>query len=201
MYTLFFDHFATVGPWTNNGSPIYTTFPMCQTRIAKDNITDGSTNTLLLSENESAGRWIWYGDNTRNIPIASLMQTPTVVTPADNIAEVEEHLAFCYPNGVAENNVGGIDSDGYPIYIPLMVLGPDTYTSPLFINEGRTSSGIQVMQPTRTARPSSGHPGVVIAAFCDCSTRPLKDDISKRLFVQLCRPESGAIINPKDLGF
>jgi hypothetical protein len=40
---------------------------------------------------------------------------------------------------------------------------------------------------------------VVIAAFCDGSVRTLKDEMDKTLFVRLCRPGSGVILNPKDL--
>jgi hypothetical protein len=54
---------------------------------------------------------------------------------------------------------------------------------------------------SRTARPSSGHPGIAVAAFCDGGVRKLKDDMDKTLFVRLCRPGSGVILNPKDLGF
>jgi prepilin-type processing-associated H-X9-DG protein len=74
--------------------------------------------------------------------------------------------------------------------------------TPLFINEGRRNSDARFTadaEVVRKVRPSSAHPGVVIAAYCDGSVRPLKDDMDKTLFVRLCRPGSGVIVNPKDL--
>jgi len=53
----------------------------------------------------------------------------------------------------------------------------------------------------RKARPSSGHPGIVNAAFVDGSVRSLQESMDKTLFVRLARPGSGVIINPKDLGW
>ena len=44
-------------------------------------------------------------------------------------------------------------------------------------------------------------PSIVNAAFCDGGVRPLKEDMAKPLFVQLCRPGSGVIINMKSLGW
>jgi hypothetical protein len=92
-----------------------------------------------------------------------------------------------------------------PIYVPLLgksgddVTGIDTEITPLFINEGRSNAGVQISNRTRTSRPSSGHPGVVVVAFCDGGARILKDDMDRTLFVRLCRPGSGVIINPKDI--
>jgi hypothetical protein len=108
-------------------------------------------------------------------------------------------VAFCYPQTLEDDIVGGITvPDGKPVYFPLVVAG-DGELSPLFINEGRTQSGVSITYQYRKARPSSGHPGVVVAAFCDRSTRVLKDDMDKTLFVRLCRPSSGVVVNPKDL--
>jgi hypothetical protein len=108
-----------------------------------------------------------------------------------SIGDMVGLIGFCYPSALAD-----IADGERPIYVgPSAIDDP----SPLFINEGRSNSGIQFTWRSRTARPSSGHPGVVVAAFCDQSTRVLKDDMDKDLFVRLCRPGSGVILNPKDL--
>ena len=206
MYTIFFDHFANYAH-----APTYITTAMwrdakgglCKTKISLDNITamDGTSTTILLSENEDAGHWNWrFGGGT--LPAASHHSANNVGTPlpADESIHNMEHLvAFCYPNDL------GPLPDELPLYIPLLDTtdangADDVENSPLFINEGRASSGVSINHPTaRKARPSSGHPGVVMAAFCDGSVRPLKDDMDKTLFVRLCRPGSGVIVNPKDL--
>ena len=73
----------------------------------------------------------------------------------------------------------------------------------MFINEGRGLSAVRFAHARfdyiRKSRPSSGHPGAVLAAFCDGSVRTLHDNIDKTLFVRLCRPGSGVILNPRDL--
>jgi len=210
MYTIFFDHCTGIGLWRNTTSPR----PLCKTRVSLDNISsmDGTSMTILLSENEDAGNWIWYYTSIPNVPIAVAgdwtFRPTTEVRPAKphqmNTGEIE--VSFCFPsydgNGDANNNgnslLSSIATGEVPSYIPLMP-GTDTELSPLFINEGRSNSGARITYPSRTARPSSGHPGVVMAAYCDGSVRSLKDDMDKTLFVRLCRPGSGVILNPKDL--
>jgi len=194
MYTIFFDHFMAVGHWADNPSGT------SRTRVTIDNIStmDGTSNTILLSENEDAGRWIWYVDNV-NIPTATTHLYPisTIIYPYnDDIFEMEHSIGFCYPNELTS-----IADGETPIYIPLMRGTDNVEDSPLFINEGRANSGVSIVHSRRTARPSSGHPGVVVAAFVDGGVRPLKDDIDKTLFVRLARPGSGVILNPKDLGW
>jgi len=199
MYTIFFDHFATVGEWRDN-TPTPT--GRCNTRVSVDDISrgDGTSLTILISENEDAGHWIWYDDTAVDIPVARHTHAvPTTsgssVYPNEGvwcIADVEDLVGFCFP-ALDEIATGEV-----PEYEPLMA-GTDTLYSPLFINEGRSNSGVVFDNRSRTARPSSGHPGVVIAAFCDQGTRVLRDDIDKTLFVRLCRPSSGVILNPKDI--
>jgi len=199
MYTVFFDHFALVGPW-----PPSTPAEICKTKITVDNIAsmDGTTMTILISENENAGRWIWHA-NDISWPIASFHNVSGPAVPDDPIEEVESFIGFCFPNEEIYPYVTNVPGNNFdnPVWTPLVVPGPDGEIDPLFINEGRGSAGVAIDNRTRTARPSSGHPSVVVAAFCDGSVRPLKDDMDKTLFVQLSRPGSGVILNPKDLGF
>jgi prepilin-type processing-associated H-X9-DG protein len=215
MYTIFFDHFSHIGHWRD--IPANTTdysaagYWLDNARVSLDNISsmDGASMTILLSENEDAGRWIWYNANTGvDMPIASnnmgaenddsfyAFQTSDCFIP-----EMEHIVGFCYPNVLSSIATGEI-----PTYEPAMVGGvPNSVASPLFINEGKSIyfSGVNVrgvpIDHIRKARPSSGHPGVVMAAFCDGSVRPLKEEMDKMLFVRLCRPGSGVILNPKDL--
>ena len=171
--------------------------PVCSTTITVDNISsmDGTSMTLLLSENEDAGHWTWHEGMAFHRPVASLSLATGTITPNDDIFEVEWLEGFYYPGNFDTTEPGET-----PIYDPLDTsTGTDNGESPLFINEGRGNSGINFVYQNRKARPSSGHPGVVIAAFCDGGTRPLRDDMDQTLFVRLCRPGSGVILNPKDL--
>jgi prepilin-type N-terminal cleavage/methylation domain-containing protein len=89
--------------------------------------------------------------------------------------KIEANLAFAYPNYT------GVLSDSNPTF---------GTGSVLFINEELSSSGTPV---ATTARPSSNHPGTVVASFADGGTRPLNENISRVIYVQLCQPEVTSI--------
>jgi len=190
MYTMFFDHFARIGPW--DGTPV----GWCNTKVTMDSITamDGTSMTILISENEDAGHWIWYyNDEGPAFPKARHVRPPGDDGYCMCGIDVEDLVGFCYPNSLTS-----INSGEQPNYVPLSSL-TDTETSPLFINEGRSNSSVSITYRSRTARPSSGHPGGVIAAFVDGGVRLIRDDMDKTLFVRLARPGSGVILNPGDL--
>ena len=116
---------------------------------------------------------------------------------------MEHSVGFCFPNVLSSIADGEI-----PAYEPVRNGGVlNNVESPLFINEGKDvyfnglGGANTPIDWFRKTRPSSGHPGVVVTAFVDGSVRTLRDDIDKTLFVRLCRPGSGVIINPKDLGW
>jgi len=205
MYTIFFDHFryyapAPVGPWRDQPGGL------CKARVTLDNITsmDGTSNTILLTENEDAGRWIWYvRDAVFPVPAASThsqWNQGTVYPANDSISSIEQHVAFCYPDLLSPIADGEI-----PTYLPALLPNgnANNVRQPLFINEGKdTQFGADAdglaTNGARKARPSSAHPGGVVAAFCDSSTRFLRDDMDKTLFVRLARPGSGVILNSRD---
>jgi len=197
MYTIFFDHFVSMGAWSDLNPVPNNTY--CETRVTLDNISsmDGTSMTLLISENEDTGRWIWEDTATATTGVGFPV--------AASIQWIEAHVGFTYPSDLTaiNSNPTTANPSEAPVYIPVTdQTNGLSALSPMFINEGRTSAGNYSFSPTphlRTARPSSGHPGVVIAAFCDGHVQPLKDDMDKTLFVRLCRPGSGVILNPKDL--
>jgi prepilin-type N-terminal cleavage/methylation domain-containing protein len=222
-YTIFFDHLAWVGRWDDNytldrqnpytNGPLFTN--LCKTKITLDNITsmDGTSLTILISENEDAGQWIWpWSDSWSATPYENFPCTCNLHPSggASTGSMIENAVGFCYPNKfLASTSDPGYNPDIYeqPYYEPVYLAngnqngGTGDVIGPMFINEGRRSTGyIDISRGRqRTTRPSSGHPGVVVAAFCDGSVRPLKDDMDKTTFVRLARPGSGAILNPKDL--
>jgi len=208
MYTIFFDQILPTGRQWND----VTTYSRCTAKISLDDITrmDGASNTVLLSENEDAGNWIWHVIGSPNIPVAAIdydYNDITDIRPTTDyfsFAFMEPLVAFCFPGYTGNNNtlassslLSSIATGEVSTYEPLQS-GLDELISPLFINEGRANSGARIRYSPRTARPSSGHPGGVVAAFCDSSTRFLRDDMDKTLFVRLARPGSGVIINPRD---
>jgi len=200
-YTIFFDHFAFVGPWQSAQSDRFS-----RTRMTVECITsmDGTSNTILLSENETAGHWIWHAGD--GIPIASYYQfqarnidpgsvrpippTPLGLHERHGLNDMEAIVAFIFPNTW--------DGNGNPVYVPLAA-GNDDERSPLFINEGRATPGVNFMYLSRTARPSSGHPGAVVMAFADNSVRPMNENMDRTVFVQLARPGSGVVLSAENL--
>jgi prepilin-type N-terminal cleavage/methylation domain-containing protein/prepilin-type processing-associated H-X9-DG protein len=188
MYTIFFDHIIRNGLWIGVEHR-----HLCAMRTTVDDIAslDGTSNTILLSENENAGRWIWEGSRTGD----GFTWGPGPAAAhhwyggtTDDLREIESIVGFCYPNQFTVDAVTGVLTFYYD----------GTADQPVFINEGRETSSNRATG-TAAARPSSGHPGVVMAAFCDGSVRPLREEMDKMLFVRLCRPGSGVILNPKDL--
>jgi hypothetical protein len=189
MYTIFFDHYAYIGPW--NGLPV-PPVDDCRTKVTLDNISsmDGTSMTILLTENEDAGNWIWERNIGTGFFPGNIVAVPCAGDHADpnaHFVTIESEVGFCYPN-VFTSSTTVYEEPDYTRNV----------AQPLFINEGRSNSG-GTWTTQQTTRPSSGHPGVIIAAFCDGSVRPLKDDMDRTLFVRLCRPGSGVILNPKDL--
>jgi len=218
MYTVFFDHFATVGTWRDVAND---SLDRCTSKITVDDISsmDGTSATILISENEDAGHWIWgstggyQSSSGFPLPVASRGIQGTgnwdwdTLRPSEGQAcleNMEGLVGFTYPAYSVDGNAEVVIDDYLrPNYIPLVVGGVDGVLPPLFVNEGRLNSGAVfdnvVQERSRKARPSSGHPGVVVATFCDQSVRTLGDDMDKLLFVQLCRPGCGVILNMRDL--
>jgi prepilin-type N-terminal cleavage/methylation domain-containing protein len=169
---------------------------------------NGTSNTLLLSENLQAGAWIFDGNGDT--------VGGAVVVVGFPAAHGENLMAFCYPIHTAYTTENPAPSKG-----SMVTSAPDTDTdtnaswkgyatgakyNPVFINVARVPanyasfSGYSEAEIAyNTARPSSNHPGIVIAAFADRGTRPLNENMDKKVFVQICQPASGAIINAENI--
>ncbi len=72
---------------------------------------------------------------------------------------------------------------------------------PVFVNRCKTETPDPpgTLGEYRLARPSSNHPGVVVAAFCDRSVRTISEKIDPTLFDNLMKTASGAKFDPKTL--
>ena len=161
-----------------------------------DNVTsmDGTSNTILLTENEDAGRWIWASSINNGIPTGTPVANTNVhypTEPGDGIHNIETWVGFCYPYDVAPNTTTAAHD-------PTLGYNAAGYT-PLFINEGRSNSSNPALNRVDMTRPSSGHPGLVVVAFVDGSVRQLRDDMDKNTFILLARPGSGVILNTGNL--
>ncbi len=125
-------------------------------------------------------------------------------------ADGEDRIAFCYPMNLNYDTVakaaavsGSLAETGtdaakisYQSYntTPLTTTTDAGYHVPAFINQGRGET-LAGFSQYRRARPSSNHPGIVLAAFADRSVRPVNENMDKRTFVWLCQPNSGQVIS------
>jgi hypothetical protein len=199
---VFFDHLAGTDAQVTDGPS-----NPCKATVSIDYISShsGTGNTILLSENINDVKWaVWDG---------------TIGTSPDpNIgisAGDESEIAFCYPwnanfTALADTTSTTITRmaeygatttnwsyQGYTSAPSPQLTGDTTYAA-FFINIARgeeynTAYGEDYRY--RRARPSSNHPGIVLAAFADRSTRPLSDSMDRQIFVWLCQPNSGQVLS------
>lgn len=120
---------------------------------------DGSTNTLMASENLQATLWAKISGTT-----------PTYVEPY----EPEMGFVWLWPTtGVT---------------IP-QLKGGTTANIPFGINEDLAMSGIPGTTSFEYARPSARHPGIVVATFCDGHTQAIREGIDYDVFKHLMTPD------------
>ena len=164
--TLFFDRKGASSIWGN----------VCQLKTSIDYVSsaDGTSNTLLLSENEDASVWIRFSEgNVKTVMNDTGKPGPDFIF-GRFMAGLEPDLGFTY------GDFGQFSNDK-PYWIN-MAKGKrpqgdygDTGNCGLF----------------RFARPSSNHPGIILVAACDGSTHAIGDDIDRDVYINLMKPKSG----------
>lgn len=203
---IFFDYRGVRSTTTNSSGNTVNVY--CKESVSVDYISShsGTSNVLLLSENLDAGDWIRFTDDT---------------TDAYARSYPEEYIAFCYPVnldvdydimvGSAERTLAAYKPSGTTndnncswmgYYAKIDAVEEDggagnSVLTPVFLNVARNGYG--AMKQYRKARPSSNHPGIVIAAFADRRVQPLNESINRHVFVRICQPHSGVMINPTDI--
>jgi prepilin-type N-terminal cleavage/methylation domain-containing protein len=133
------------------------------------NCLSGDTSYLPTNKRYSAFLTADYGAKIDDLKST----TKTIVISENNQAgnwnygvsdyeagTVEQNLAFTYPGG------------GYVESASVLWLGQ---------NPAADASNA-------TARPSSNHPGIIVAGFADGGVRPINDNIDKDIFIKLCQP-------------
>lgn len=130
-----------------------------------DSIKDGSSNTLLLSENTVSNSWAdigialqgYYGNGT---PGSGTVPTAQILN--DSIVnDVERWLCIRIPQ-----------------------------TADTSLSNGMQYINVDYDDTERLARPASFHPGVVVVSFCDGHQDTLGQDIDLNVFMHLMTPNS-----------
>jgi hypothetical protein len=208
---VFFDYRAGTNEQTSSDPSSYA----CTTKCSFDYISShsGTSNVILLSENErpNLGSLTGSGDAARTSATWAFWEGATAGSgsPAVN-SDGEDKVAFCFPidrkkyktlasintSPAPQTLVSNDSTDGNYRSYDLVAndSSKQNALSPLFINQGRGNTTL-TYGVYRLARPSSNHPGIVVAAFADRNVRPLNENMDKNIFVWLCQPNSGQVID------
>lgn len=140
--------------------------------------TETKMSVEQVSENRGTGYTILLSEN--------LQAGKWNETPRENL------LGFCWPDPSFLNQkrdiCNGKDASVVPVLINRCLQGDAG------IEHGR----INGLGEYRFARPASNHPGLVVAAFCDRSVRPINENIDPEIFQKLMRVDK-EIIKPEDI--
>lgn len=158
---------------------------------------DGSTNTLLLSENvwvpglDNAGALngtavsgVWAPTTARPLPYNP------ATTPTDRYT-YQMNVGFCWGMG---QTVAGADYRGQVkqagTMTPFAVTPLFSTPNPPFTEPSTGIYRINQALETGLPRPSSRHGTGVVASFCDGHQEFLRDDIDYTVYQHICTPDS-----------
>lgn len=169
---------------------------------------NGTSQTLMLSENLDAGPWTSVAYNGTQ---------PTDHNPGA-LLYFEAARGFCYACNAHPANCGYDCSQDSPSgdacehetngsgpttgFCRGKGMNAVTQDDPCWVNQKkgqRNQFPLTGGNGHHLSRPSSHHPGIVVTVFCDGSTRPLHDAIDEDIFTQLMMPASGVPIDLKRL--
>lgn len=144
---------------------------------------DGTSHTIMISENLQAGKWCGeYSYNTDGSLAAYL-------------PPYEAAVGFCYPDDACTGSTSTC----------LPISGLTAALPPLVINQckaERDNEGFSYFNEKtpniynsfyRYARPSSDHPGLIVATFCDNSVRTISESIDEEVFKFIMMSKSGEL--------
>lgn len=150
----------------------------------------GASNTLLVSENLQGGDWSKWDDGNSKVTCGGENEVAFAYAINTNVKD--------FANGSRLWNYDATSGWSNAAYADSTVANNDTTTgTAAFINK---SKDIDTNSHTsRTCRPSSQHPGSVVAAFADRSTRVLNQDMDHLVYVLICCPNSSRVVDGSKL--
>lgn len=134
---------------------------------------DGTTNTILLSENLDALDWITPGNPTPYGPLR---------LPQDGQTWWQGIIWFVQPS-------------------PQVIWGFGNSAPTGILLNKNTGTTAQAATDAVNARPSSGHAGGFIVTMCDGRSRFLNEDIEYRVYCLLMAPDNASAKDPLNSSF
>ena len=183
---VFFDHFRDSAATTplNNVTNDF----IVRTSVDALNRGDGTTNTLMLTENADGGEYDNWGlrfeDPTASGPATSVTAATVQSMPASNLAGSERFHCFIWDPTVDTTT-------GQPT--------PPQQEYRINSNVGLGVGESSMATDIKWARPASYHPGGVNFVFCDGHTRFVSDQMDYGLYCLLMTPDgrrAGLVIQP-----
>lgn len=162
-----------------NVSPLLTLFKDRRTNVAGvnkkvklDEISDGASNTVLISENMQA--WTWFSTPTGG---SSGWQAPNeLLETSSNLNTRSVDVTTCV--GFIWTNYNDTSANPAPVYK---------------INQEYTASAGN--HANKYSRPSSMHPGLVVMAYADGSAKPMNDDVGLGIYLSAVCPDNKAMVD------
>ena len=144
----------------------------CKTTTSLDFISsaDGTSKTILLSENED-GYW-WVKSLTSGVVVSGAEYEIGFTIPWN--AKTNDESTFVYSTGILPARVGAFGGEG-------------------FILNHTDTDAYKALYPY--ARPSSNHTGIVVVTMCDGSVQTINDDIDTTLYTYLVMPKDGQSVS------
>ena len=166
---------ANGDPIDGDTAPYFSLFkdrrvPLLNKKVKLEEIPDGTSNTILLSENLQALCWsslsrTWLG-------AAADMETSGTPPVATRSNEVVGHLGFVWSDTVdpsATNPIVKINALRKPLLAGITVSSTNRYNF---------------------ARPSSYHPGLVNVLYADGTVKIMNDDVDLSTYLKAVCPDS-----------
>jgi len=148
-------------------------------KVTLDSLRDGASNTLLFSENLQASPWA----DPNNLSGFNGTGVPTLL---------QNGLTFCWPisTKTVEVPFGAVCDDNVPFGTMRIIPNRVNFCNTKVVTaaDWQGSNASPIATDFTYARPSSTHPGIVVVAFADGSTRAINDQADGNIMKKVMTP-------------